>query len=89
MATSHWGSSNSQTHAFKKIDMTQWHTYGVEWTPTRLLFTIDGSGWATMGGAAVPHQAMKLAIQTMATSSPSSTNEVRMSIADVYVWAYH
>jgi beta-glucanase (GH16 family) len=88
MATSHWGSSNSQTHAFKKIDMTQWHTYGVEWTPTRLLFTIDGSGWATMGGAAVPHQAMKLAIQTMATSSPSSTNEVRMSIADVYVWAY-
>jgi beta-glucanase (GH16 family) len=89
MATSHWGSSNSQTHAFKRIDMTQWHTYGVEWTPTRLLFTIDGVGWATMGGAAVPHQAMKLAIQTMATSSPSTTNEVRMSIADVYVWAYH
>jgi hypothetical protein len=37
----------------------------------------------------VPRQAMKLAIQTMATSSPSTTNEVRMSIADVYVWAYH
>src|SRR3954447_16967702 len=33
MATSHWGSSNSQQHAFKKVDMTQWHTYGVEWTP--------------------------------------------------------
>ncbi|MFN2536881.1 MAG: family 16 glycosylhydrolase [Mycobacteriales bacterium] len=89
MATSHWGASNSQLHAFKKVDMTQWHTYGVEWTPTRLLFTVDGVGWASMGGSAVPHQRMKLAVQTVATSQPSSTaGEVRMSIADVYVWSY-
>jgi hypothetical protein len=89
MATSHWSSSNSQMHAFKQLDMTQWHTYGVEWTPTKLLFTVDGVGWATMGGAAVPHQAMKLAIQTAATAPTSATTEVRMSIADVYVWSYH
>jgi len=88
MATSHWASSNSQMHAFKQVDMTQWHTYGVEWTPTRLLFTIDGLGWASMGGSAVPHQAMKLAIQTAATSPTSTTSEVRLSIADVYVWSY-
>jgi hypothetical protein len=42
-----------------------------------------------MGGAAVPHQAMKLAIQTAATAPTSATTEVRMSIADVYVWSYH
>jgi hypothetical protein len=89
MATSHWGSGNSQMHAFKQVDMTQWHTYGVEWTPTRLLFTIDGVGWATMGGSAVPHQTMQLAIQTAATSPTTLTREVRMSIADVYVWSYH
>ena len=90
MATSHWSGSNTQEHAFKRIDMTQWHTYGVEWTPTRLLFTIDGRGWAVMTGSAVPHQTMKLAIQTAATTSvPSSTPEVRLSIADVYVWSYH
>ena len=89
MATSHWSAANSQMHAFKKVDMTQWHTYGVEWTPTRLLFTIDGAGWATMGGSAVPRQPMKLAIQTVAVAPvPSTLPEVRMSIADVYVWSY-
>jgi len=90
MATSHWGSGNYQMHAFKQIDMTRWHTYGVEWTPTRLLFTIDGAAWAAMGGSAVPKQAMKLAIQTVATSQPSTSgSEVRLDIADVYVWGYH
>ncbi|MCU1603275.1 MAG: exsH [Frankiales bacterium] len=89
MATSHWASGNSQQHAFKKVDMTQWHTYGVEWTPTRLAYTIDGAIWATMTGAAVPHQPMKLAIQTVPVSNvPASTPEVRLSIADVYVWSY-
>jgi beta-glucanase (GH16 family) len=88
MATSHWSGSNAQEHAFKRIDMTQWHTYGVEWTPTRLVFTIDGRAWAVMTGSAVPHQTMKLAIQTVATSQPSGAGEVRLSIADVYVWSY-
>jgi hypothetical protein len=54
------------------------------------VFTIDGAAWAVMTGAAVPHQTMKLAIQTEATSPvPLGTPEVRMSIADVYVWGYH
>lgn len=88
MATSHWSSSNSQMHAFKQVDMTQWHTYGVEWTPTRLLFTVDGTAWASMGGSAVPHQTMKLAVQTAATSSTTTSSEIRLTIADVYVWSY-
>jgi beta-glucanase (GH16 family) len=90
MATSHWGAKNSQTHRFLKVDMTKWHTYGVEWTPTRLLFTVDGRAWAQMTGAAVPHQPMRLALQTAATTKvgAANTREVRMSIADVYVWRY-
>jgi hypothetical protein len=89
MVTSHWGASNSQVHAFKKLDMSQWHTYGVEWTPTRLLFTVDGVGWATMTGKAVPHQPMRLAVQTAATGPvPASLGEARLSIADVSVYSY-
>src|SRR3954452_12746659 len=87
MATSHWGSTNSQTHAFKRVDMTQWHTYGVAWTPTAVSYTIDGVTWARMTGAAVPHQAMRLAIQTAAIANvPLTQREVRMTISDVYVW---
>jgi beta-glucanase (GH16 family) len=89
MATSHWSSANSQQHAFKRVDMTQWHTYGVEWTPTRLAYTVDGRVWATMYGSAVPHQAMKLAIQTVATSRTTSTTPSnRLDLADVAVFSY-
>jgi len=89
MATSHWSGANSQIHAFKRVDMTQWHTYGVAWTPTSLTYTIDGVTWSRMTGAAVPHQAMRLAIQTVAVAPvPLTQREVRMTIADVYVWRY-
>lgn len=27
---------------------TQWHTYGVTWTPTSITYTIDGRKWATV-----------------------------------------
>ncbi len=67
MATSHWGAANNQQHAWTKVDMTQWHTYGLEWTPTSVAFSIDGRVFARMTGAAVPKQPMKLAIQTAAT----------------------
>jgi hypothetical protein len=89
MATSHWGSTNSQIHAYKKIDMSKWHTYGVEWTPTRLLFTIDGAGWAVMTGKAVPQQPMRLAIQTAAVGPvPSTLGENRLSVSDVSIFSY-
>ncbi len=35
-------------------DGTQWHTYGVEWTPTSLTYTIDGRAWATMYRSQLP-----------------------------------
>jgi len=27
------------------IDMTQWHTWGVVWTPTSITYTVDGEAW--------------------------------------------
>lgn len=45
-------------------DFSQWHTMGVEWTPGRIDYTIDGRVWATDSGDAVPSGPMHLALQT-------------------------
>lgn len=47
-------------------DFTRWHTAGVEWTPQRLVFTVDGRPWKTITGDRVPAEPMKLALQTQA-----------------------
>ena len=49
-----------------KVDLTQWHTLGVVWTPGRLVYTIDGRNWATVANANVPSTPMVLDIQTQA-----------------------
>ena len=67
MATSHWGATNEQAHFFAKVDQRNYHTYGLEWTPTYVKFTLDGRVFGTITGAGVPHQPMNLALQTHAT----------------------
>ena len=37
---------NFPSHAAYSI--TQWHTYGIEWTPTTITYTIDGHQWGTI-----------------------------------------
>ena len=64
MATAHFTASNSQTHSTIAIDMTQWHTWGVVWTPTSLTYTVDGRMWGGVNVASeVPQQPMTLDIQ--------------------------
>ncbi|ANY06580.1 glycoside hydrolase family 16 protein [Pseudonocardia sp. HH130630-07] len=41
----HYGASNSQEHAKKDLDITQWHNYAVEWTPDAIIGYIDGVEW--------------------------------------------
>jgi beta-glucanase (GH16 family) len=48
------------------VDATQWHTAGLEWTPRRLVFTLDGEPWARIDGPQVPAEPMSLALQTQA-----------------------
>ena len=67
MATAHWGSTNQQAHFFANVDQRNYHTYGLEWTPTSVKFTLDGRVFGTVTGSAVPHQPMNLALQTHAT----------------------
>lgn len=49
-----------------RADFTQWHTFGVEWLPGQVTFTLDGRDWATYRGAEVPDVPMWLAIQAQA-----------------------
>ena len=62
-ATLHYGSDNKQIHKFTDVDMTQWHTYGVEWKPGSLTYTLDGEPFGTVTGSIVPTIKMELDIQ--------------------------
>ena len=65
-ATLHYGAADSTFSKRVAVDQTQWHTVGVEWTPGRLVFTLDGRVWYQVTGSAVPAIPMALAIQTQA-----------------------
>jgi beta-glucanase (GH16 family) len=52
------------------LNATQWHTVGVQWTPSSVSYMVDGNVWATVaaaqlsGGQRWPAQAMSLDLQT-------------------------
>jgi beta-glucanase (GH16 family) len=63
-ATVHYGASNSQNRQTLSIDMTQWHTWGVIWTPSTITYTVDGRVWGTVTNASeIPDQPMTLDLQ--------------------------
>jgi hypothetical protein len=64
--TLHYGARNSQIQKSLAGDFSRWNTLGVEWSPARLVYTLNGKPWATVTGSMVPHTPMNLAIQTQA-----------------------
>lgn len=46
-----------------RADFTQWHTFGVEWLPGTVTYTLDGTPWASYTGPGVPDVPMWLAMQ--------------------------
>jgi hypothetical protein len=63
-ATLHYGSSNQEVQRDLTIDMTQWHTWGVVWTPTSIAYVVDGQIWGIVAGSPeIPDQAMTLDLQ--------------------------
>jgi outer membrane protein OmpA-like peptidoglycan-associated protein len=73
-ATLHFTSANSQIHNSTSADMTQWHTWGVIWTPTSVTYTMDGTIWGQVNiPADIPDQLMWLTIQqqTWCDASPA------------------
>ena len=48
------------------VNLSQWHTVGVEWTPGKIVYTMDGVPWATEANSNVSDVPMQLAVQTQA-----------------------
>jgi beta-glucanase (GH16 family) len=67
-ATEHWGSATQAQQITDNlaVNLTQWHTVGVEWSPGKLVYTMDGKPWATETNANVSNVPMQVAVQTQA-----------------------
>lgn len=62
--TQHYGADNNRIQGIYRVDMTQWHTWGVIWSPTSLTFTVDGHVWGHVGASdGIPSQAMTLDLE--------------------------
>jgi hypothetical protein len=93
-ATIHWGADNSQYHSsLNDIDMSQWHTWGVIWTPTTITYTVDGQVWASVSSseAQIPDVPMHLALQqqtwcgvTPAWACPTAPESMEINWVAVY-----
>ena len=44
----HYGSVNHIDQRFLHVNMRQWHTWGVIWTPTSVIYTVDGRIWSSV-----------------------------------------
>jgi beta-glucanase (GH16 family) len=65
MFTNHWAGPNGEdTYETTQFDLdySQWHVYGLEWTPERLTMTVDGQVMKTYTGH-IPTEAMSIGLQ--------------------------
>jgi beta-glucanase (GH16 family) len=70
-ANVHYTSANLAVQRTLTIDMTQWHTFGVIWTPTSITYTVDGQVWATdTVAASIPNVPMVLSIDSQTWCTP-------------------
>jgi hypothetical protein len=97
-ATLHWGSGTDaqQESQTLQIDLTQWHTWGVIWSPGQVVYTVDGVVWATMTTPNAPSVPMVLDLQQQvwpcggnweACPSSSTPAEVDMDVDWVVAYA--
>ncbi len=63
-STLHYGSHNTEIHHRVHANFQNWHTIGVNWSPGKLLYILDGRVWAETTGSHVPDVPMHLGIQT-------------------------
>lgn len=60
----HYDNPQDRVYGHAAINIEQWHTYGVIWTPSYLKFTVDGKLWGeTTARYAIPDLAMALDLQ--------------------------
>lgn len=63
-ATIHWSVLNRFQQWFLHVNLTKWHTWGVIWTPTKVLLTLDGRQWGeTTAIYKIPNVPMRLDLE--------------------------
>jgi beta-glucanase (GH16 family) len=84
-----------QADRSKAGNFSEWHTAGVEWTPSRIGYTLDGKVWGTVRDSRVPDEPMALALQTQAwycghswQRCPDSTTPTQVDLQVDWVVAY-
>jgi beta-glucanase (GH16 family) len=94
-ATLHYGSTDREVQRSVHADFTRWHTVGVEWTPGKLTYTLDGRRWATVRSPSVPRERMEMDLQAQAGTCgdryapcPDSTTPSRVTLQVDWVVAY-
>jgi beta-glucanase (GH16 family) len=94
-ATLHYGAANRQIQRSVRADFTRWHRMGVEWTPKRLVYRLDGRTWATVASPHVPAEPMELDLQTQAGTCgdryapcPDASTPARVTMYVDWVRAY-
>jgi hypothetical protein len=94
-STVHWAVSNSMAHRSLNIVMTQWHTWGVIWSPSSVIYTLDGRQWAAVTvPSEIPTVPMDLnfELRTMCTlgrECPTSPQSLLVDWATEYVAVNH
>jgi beta-glucanase (GH16 family) len=94
-ATLHYGRQDHIVQRTVRADFNRWHVAGVEWTPGKLVYTLDGRRWATVRSAGVPDEPMELALQTQAGTCgdvyapcPDATTPAHVNMEVDWVVAY-
>lgn len=60
-STVHFGTTNRIDQRHLLINMTEWHTWGVIWTPTSITYVVDGYEWSSVSvSPEIPDQPMTL-----------------------------
>ena len=85
-STLHYGSHNTEIHHRVHADFTKWHTIGVNWTPGKLVYMLDGRAWSQITGSHVPDVPMHIGLQTHVGTNgqtgpnPDSTTPAKVAL---------
>ena len=78
---------NKMVHNSYDVDMTKWHTYGVEWTPGKLVYKLDGVEKGSVVGDFVPNQPMHIHLQCAVGSNTHKPCELEVDWVRVFSYA--
>jgi hypothetical protein len=94
-ATLHYAPGDKIIQRVVRGNFTRWHVMGVEWTPGKLVYTLDGRQWAGVRSSHVPAQRMEFDMQAQAGTCgdryapcPDSTTPPHLNLQIDWVLAY-